>query len=137
MTPELRQWTQLIRAHAQAGRTMQRVHVVTEPLSDYIRFELTGYAPNVEAGEDVRVISVREGEPWPADLPHYDYWLFDSHELYDQHYDADGMWLGTEPVGDPERIVDACHWRDAALHQAVPWKDYVAGRPELEQQLAS
>ena len=46
---------------------MQRVHVVTEPLSDYIRFELTGYAPNVEAGEDVRVISVREGEPWPAD----------------------------------------------------------------------
>jgi hypothetical protein len=135
VTPELREWTQMIRAHARAGRTMQRVHVVTEPLSDYIRFELTGYAPNVEAGEDVRIIPVPEGKPWPAGLPHHDYWLFDSHELYDQHYDADGMWLGTEVVMDPMRIVDACRWRDAALDQAVPWKDYIAGVPELKQQM--
>ena len=109
--------------------------MVTEPLSDYIRFELTGYAPNVEAGEDVRIIPVHEGEPWPASLPHHDYWLFDSHELYDQHYDADGLWLGTEAVRDPARIVDACRWRDAALHQAAPWTDYVAGLPEFKQQM--
>jgi hypothetical protein len=45
------------------------------------------------------------------------------------------MWLGTEPVQDPVRIVDACRWRDAALHQAVSWRDYVAGVPELKQQM--
>lgn len=135
MTPELRTWTQMIRANAQAGRIMQRVHVVTEPLSDYIRFELAGYAPNVEAGEDIRIIPVHDRGHWPTDVPQHDYWLFDSNELYDQHYDADGWWLGTELIRDPERIVDACRWRDAALHQAMPWKDYVTRRPELAQQM--
>ncbi|MPZ66106.1 MAG: hypothetical protein GEU83_11525 [Pseudonocardiaceae bacterium] len=137
VTPELRAWTQMIRANAQAGRIMQRVHVVTEPLSDYIQFELAGYAPNVEAGEDIRIIPVRERGHWPMDVPQHDYWLFDSHELYDQNYDADGWWLGTERIRDPERIVDACRWRDAALHQAMPWKDYVDGQPVLAQQIPS
>ena len=36
------------------------MHVIEEPLSDYMRFELEVYAPNVEAGEDVRLIPVFE-----------------------------------------------------------------------------
>ena len=64
-----------------------------------------------------------------------DYWLFDSRELYQQHYEPDETWLGTEPVADPARIVTACHRRDAALHQAMPWQDYVADRPELTQHI--
>lgn len=132
VTPGKQRWTAMIRANAHAGRTLQRVHVVTEPISDYLRFELTwGYGPNVEAGEDIRIIPVAEGDPWPADLPHRDYWLFDARELYDMHYESDGTWLGTEPVTDPDRIVQACTWRDAALFHAVPWSEYVATHPEL------
>ena len=94
-----------------------------------------GYGPNVAADEDIRLIPVREGEAWPMDVPQAtDYWLFDSRELYQQHYEPDGTWLGTKPVADPARIVTACHWRDAALHQAMPWQDYVADRPELTTQ---
>lgn len=134
--PGHEQWQAMIRTNVQAGRIMQRVHVVTEPLTQYVQLELTwGYGPNAAAGEDIRIIPVREGEPWPADLPQHDYWLFDSHELYDQHYDPDGAWLGTEPVTAPERVVDACRWRDAALHHAVQWEDYIAGRPELARHL--
>ncbi|MGH3865765.1 MAG: DUF6879 family protein [Pseudonocardiaceae bacterium] len=127
------QWQAMVRANVQAGRIMQRVHVVTEPLSQYLQLELTwGYGPNAAAGEDIHIIAVRESEPWPLDVPEgTDYWLFDSTELYQQHYDADRMWLGTEIVTDPARIVTACHWRDAALHHATPWQDYLADRPEL------
>ncbi|MBA3575197.1 MAG: hypothetical protein H0W37_09605 [Pseudonocardiales bacterium] len=97
-----------------------------------MRLELTwGYGPNAAAGEKIRIIPVREGEGWPVDLPHHDFWIFDSHELYDQHYAPDGTWLGTEPVTDPVRIVAACHSRDAALHRSLPWQDYIANRPEL------
>lgn len=126
------EWQAMIRANVEAGRSAQRVHVVTEPLSQYVRLELTwGYGPNATAGEDIRIIPVRGGEGWPTDVPRHDFWLFDSHRLYEQHYDSDGTWLGTEPVTDPSRIVDACYWRDAALQQAVPWRNYIAERPDL------
>jgi hypothetical protein len=39
-----------IREHRRAGRLLERVHVVVEPLTDYVRYELTwAYAPNVAA----------------------------------------------------------------------------------------
>lgn len=34
--PGKREWMGLVRAAARDGRTMQRVHVVTEPLTDYV-----------------------------------------------------------------------------------------------------
>lgn len=133
----LQDWAEMIRRNCRAGRTQQRVHVVAEPLTDYMRFELAGYAPNVAAGEDIRIIPVREGEGWPLDVPRrHDYFLFDSHELYDQHYDNTGWWLGTELVSDPARVVDACRWRDAALHQSMPWRDYIDSRPDLAERVS-
>jgi hypothetical protein len=129
-------WEALVRAHRRAGRLMQRVHVVTEPLTDYMRFELTwAYAPNVAAGEDIRIVPVGPDRPWPADLPHEDFWLFDSSVLYAARYADDGYWLGVESVTDPTAIVAACRWRDAALHLAQLWADYVATRPSLVDRL--
>jgi hypothetical protein len=131
--PGHEQWQAMVRANVHAGRTVQRVHVVTEPLSQYMQLELTwGYGPNAAAGEDIRIIPVREGEAWPVDVPEgTDYWLFDSAELYHPHYDSEGTWLGTEFVTDPARIVDACHWRDAACHYAISWQNYLSEQPEL------
>ena len=134
-SPEKDEWTAMIAANHRAGRIQQRVHVVTEPLTDYMRFELTwAYAPNVAAGEDIRIIPIPAGD-WPFDIPHLDYWLFDSRDLYINRYTEDGTWLGAEPVEDPDQIVSACYWRDAALYRAVPWRQYIATRPELHRYL--
>lgn len=54
-----------------------------------LRFELANYGPNVEAGEDVRNLPVRDGQ-WPTDIPRDDFWLVDSTDLWDMHYAADG-----------------------------------------------
>jgi len=120
--PGHEQWQAMVRTNVRAGRILQRVHVVTEPLSQYLQLELTwGYGPNAATGEDIRIIPVQAGDAWPPDVPQgADYWLFDSAELYHQHYDPEGTWLGTEIVTDPARIVAACQGRDAALHQAIP-----------------
>lgn len=127
-----REWTAMISSNVQAGKAVQRVHVVREPLTDYLRFELTwGYEPNVGAGEDIRIIHIAEDVPWPADLPQHDYWLFDSAELYTMHYDSDAVWLGAEHVTDPKEIVDACRWRDAALFYGTRWSVYVRDKPQL------
>ncbi len=130
-------WLDTIDRAQAAGCWMGRVHVVTEPLSDYMRFELTwGYQPNVTAGEDIHILPVAEGESWP-DLPRYDYWLFDSCELYRMHYADDdaGTWLGVEHVINPAEVVQAGAWRDIAWHHAIPWRDYVRVHPELVEHL--
>jgi len=136
LDPEHEQWASVLREHLRDGRVVQRVHVVTEPPSDYARWELTwGYAPSVEAGEDIRIVPVPEGRPWPLDVPRQDFWLFDARELYDMYYDTDGMWLGVELVTDPARVAEACHWRDAALYHSVPWRRYIQTRPHLAAHL--
>lgn len=129
-------WNAMLRRNTEVGRVQQRVHVVTEPLTDYLRFELTAYAVSVDVGEDVRIVRVAAGEPWPSDLPRLDYFLFDSSEMYLHHYDDAGNWLGTEAITDPATIVQACRWRDAALYRATAWWDYLQKHhPALAQRV--
>jgi len=121
--PGKRSWIALVRGARDRGKIMQRVHAVTEPLSSYLRFEIGwSYQLNVEAGEDIRILPA----PWPHGLPHADYWLFDSRDLVQLAYDQNGQMTGAQLIDDPAEIVDACFWRDAALHAAVPYHEYLA-----------
>lgn len=129
---ERRDWTQLVQAAVQHRRSMSRVHVVTEPLTDYLRFEIGwSYPQSVSAGEDVRILPLVDTEQWPTDVPREDFWLFDSTVLFGMVYDADGLWLGIERATDPAPVVAACRARDAALHLSQPWAEFVRARPEL------
>jgi hypothetical protein len=109
---------------AEAGKHIHRVHVVEEPLSDYVRFECAwAYKHTVPAGEDVRILPVAGGE-WPAELPHYDYWLFDSSLLIAMHYEADGTFSSAEMIDEPSEIVQANYWRDLAVGRSMPYRDF-------------
>jgi hypothetical protein len=102
---------------------MQRVHVVSEPLSDYLRFEIGwSYPVNAELGEDIRIS--RAG----AALPGNDYWLFDSRALARMHYDDHGRLTGVELDDNPAAVVQAAYWRDVALHLAVPLENWRSSR---------
>jgi hypothetical protein len=118
--PSKDDWTATIASAVAAGKSVRRVHVAEEPLSDYLRYEMLSYKPNVEAGEDVRILPGR----WP-DLPRRDYWLFDSADLWLMEYDQDGHFTGAVPETDAGEIVMANYRRDAALHAAVPYAEYV------------
>jgi hypothetical protein len=121
-------WQGMIREHVAAGRQLARVHVIEEPLSDYIRYELHVYTPNVDAGEDVRVIPIRRGD-WPAGLPRHDYWLFDEERLWLMDYDPAGAFQATRNVDDPAVVEQHRQWRDAALALSIPLNDYAAQQP--------
>jgi hypothetical protein len=133
------EWAALVKANRRWGKTHQRVHVITEPLTPAMQEELTaGYPGNVAAGEDIGIIVVTLAatDGWPAEVPHADFWLFDSSRLYVMHYNPDGSWAGASRVSDQGRIVEACRARDAALHRAIPWRAYVTSRPDLQCRLA-
>ncbi|MFV2197688.1 DUF6879 family protein [Nocardiopsis sp. LOL_012] len=114
------EWVRLV----SGDRRFRRVHVVTEPLTDYVRFEsVWAYRANVKAGEDVNILPVTEGS-WPEGIPHTDYWLFDSHQLVLMSYDLDGRMLTPELVTDPDQVVEANVVRDRALHASIPFSKY-------------
>lgn len=128
------EWTAMLREHRDAGRVQQRVHVVTEPISDYVRYELCWeYGPHAAAGEDIRIIPVTGA--WPANVPSFDFTLVDSRLLFRLSYGPSGALLSVELVSDPANIAAACAARDAALHHAVPWSEYIARYPELVRRL--
>ena len=103
---------------------MQRVHVITQPLTDYLRFELAFYQGSVLAGEDIRILSgdLAAGLALPA----FDYWLFDGERVAVMYYGDRGTWLHTEIVTELNFVADCCRWRDQALSRAVPLGDYMA-----------
>jgi hypothetical protein len=130
------EWTAVIRAGVTTGTRFERVHVCREPLSEYLRYELTwSYQPSVAAGEHVRIVPLPAGQPWPAELPQLDFWLFDDAELVVMRYDPDGRWLGVESACDRAPLAQAVAWRQAALRRSVGWNDYVTARPELAARL--
>lgn len=115
-----------VRPAVRAGKHLHRVHVVEEPLSDYVRFECAwAYEHTVAAGEDVRVAAVTKGQ-WPDWLPSHDYWLFDSSLLVVMHYEPDGAFCDAEVTDDPGQVARANYRRDQALAASVPYHQFAA-----------
>jgi hypothetical protein len=85
------QWIAMLRAGHRWGKTYRRVRIADEPLTPAMQRELTeGYAGNVSAHEDIRIIPVAAPEDWPDGVPPNDFWLFDSSKLYLMNYASDG-----------------------------------------------
>jgi hypothetical protein len=116
-----RGWPKLVASACAAGKRMQRVRLVTLPLSDYLRFELSwGYPSNVAAGEDIRILPVVGGAP--DGVMEHDYWLFDDATVVRLEYDARGRFLGVAAADDPAPY-RRC--RELAMARAVPFGEYL------------
>lgn len=119
-------WQRMLNRHAEAGRSLQRVHVVQEHLTDYLRYELAAYRQNAEAGEDIRLLPVPRSS-WPEGLPRgNDCWLFDDRNVWDMHYDDDGHFLRATRSASASHLGERRHWRDIALKRPVSLADYLS-----------
>jgi len=123
---DLSWWGDKTRKHAAAGHHMSRVRIVIEPLTNYTRFEIIDFPRMVDAGDDIRIIAMSEGE-WPDGLPHEDYWLIDEHDIWLMVYDDQGA-LRYAELQDHDEDLLARHlqWRDDAWAQAIPVGEYLA-----------
>lgn len=121
-------WMRLVRDVRASGRIMQRVHVVSEPVSDYIRFELLHvYPANVEAGEDVRILSRVVAERLSLNLAFDgDFWEFDDALATRLVYDDTGAVSRVELERGPGQLAGHSRIRDLTLFYSVPLAQYVA-----------
>jgi hypothetical protein len=117
-------WFALVQAATAAGKPIQRVHLISEPLTDYLRYEFAYYQHSTAAGEDVRVLPRARTEG--LDLPDRDFWLFDSRLAALMRFDRDGHLHGVELTDEPQVVARCCYWRDVALHHATTFERYVA-----------
>lgn len=116
-------YTEDLRRVRREGKSKGRVHIVTRPLSDYLRYEFMYYLPHAWAGEDIRIMDVTDRSNPLADVQ--DFWMFDKTDVVLMNYEADGTQISREVhQGDVAPYVE---YQRIALAQSVPFEEYVKG----------
>jgi hypothetical protein len=100
---------------------MERVRVHDDPPTPYQQWERWVGSWNIRAGETLRYMTrARAHEvgllPAAGDV---DWWLLDSNRLIAMRFDTQGRRVATELVRDPATVVQACAWRDLAVHHST------------------
>jgi len=101
-------WIELAGTAIHRGVRIRRARVVSEPLSDYTRYEHAITEDlNIAAGEQVRWLS-RDRAPHALTVPINDFWVFDDHTALILHHDGDGDETQRE-LGHDEDVVAGLH----------------------------
>jgi hypothetical protein len=117
----LRPWLDDVRAATQAGRVFQRVRKLTDPLTEYLRWQMEVTPANVEAGEDIRLLPDHLARE--LGLPEHDFWIFDEVQVAILQFGPDGL-TGAEIVTEPATVARYNSWRNIAWTTAVPFDDF-------------
>ncbi|WP_432095441.1 DUF6879 family protein [Streptomyces sp. bgisy100] len=115
-------WVELIRRTVCRGVAVRRARIVSEPVSDYVRFEHAGTRVNIGAGEQVRWLPRRRASD--IALPGNDFWLIDDHIVRWNHFTGEGASGGGEMNDDPAVAKLCSQAFEAVWARAVPHEEY-------------
>jgi uncharacterized protein DUF6879 len=101
---------------------VRRARVVSEPVTDYIRFEWSGTHANLDAGEEVRWLPRRLASP--IALPGNDFWLFDDDTVVFSVFSGLGDVTERQLVTDDATVELCRHAFEAVWSAAVPHAEY-------------
>jgi hypothetical protein len=80
---------------------------VSQPFTDYTRYEFAAYSDNIAAGEKVRVVPraalAADDQRWASE----DFWIFDDELVALLSYDEEGRFLGAQQAEDTTPYLDA------------------------------
>ncbi|RKT18529.1 hypothetical protein BX285_2957 [Streptomyces sp. 1114.5] len=100
-----RDWTEAIRNSVARGVVVRRARIVSEPVSDYIRYEHHITSVNLAAGELVRWLPRSQASD--IALPGNDFWLFDRKLARFNLFDGFGGGLGPQHT-EASAVVQLC-----------------------------
>ncbi|NKI40829.1 DUF6879 family protein [Streptomyces physcomitrii] len=115
-------WVSLVSGAVARGVTVRRARIVSEPVSDYIRYEHASTSVNLHAGEEVRWLPRHRA----ADLalPGADFWLFDEQLVRWGFFSGNGALVGHE-MSEAPAAAKLCGEAFAAVWgRAVPHDQY-------------
>lgn len=120
-----RPWLRRMKRATHSGKTVRRVRVITEPVSEYIQFEYDSTPENLAAGEDIRWLPrhlIPTGIAFP--LEGRDWWLFDDSLVAVGEFDGRGRPLGSRITTDPAVLRQCIRVRDRLWLIAIPHTEY-------------
>lgn len=117
-----RPWREMMGRHREAGRTLRRLRVVSEPVTRYIEFEYLDAAELVRCGEDVRWLPRQHASELL--LPGNDLWCFDAETVVFTHLSGDGAVQGYELTTDPRLVGQVVTAFGAAWSLGTPHGEY-------------
>lgn len=117
-------WVDLIRSSAARGVAVRRARIVSEPVTEYIRFEHAGTVVNVLAGEQVRWLPRRHASDLM--LPGNDLWIFDGQQALFNHFTGAGDWSapGLELRTEPHIVKQCADAFETVWNRATPHDQY-------------
>ena len=122
---QYRAYIDTVREAVRRGVSVRRARIISEPVSDYIRWEYSLTGPvNIAAGEQVRWLPRRLASTLA--LPGNPYWAFDDRLVRFTVFAGDGEVAGQQYSEDPD-VITACRTAfEAVWEHAVPHEEYRA-----------
>ncbi|WP_432744068.1 hypothetical protein H7827_09155 [Streptomyces sp. JH002] len=117
-----REFHQQIADATARGVVVRRARVVSEPVTEYIRWEHYVTHANIAAGEDVRWLPRRQASG--LSLPGNDFWVFDDHTARIHHFSGDGDIVEDEVTHDPALIAHCIAGFEQVWQHAIPHEAY-------------
>ncbi|SEF46541.1 hypothetical protein SAMN05216223_10127 [Actinacidiphila yanglinensis] len=117
-------WVDLISRARDRGVSVRRARIVSEPTTEYIRYEHAGTSVNLAAGEHVRWLPRRRAASLL--VPGSDLWVFDGESVLFNHFTGDGNWADPdmELTNDPAVVKQCGDAFEAVWERAIPHDQY-------------
>jgi hypothetical protein len=116
-------WHALVGSVIRHGATVRRARIISEPASDYVRFEYeVTPAANITAGEQVRWLPRQKASDLA--LPGNDFWLFDGATVLFNYFSGAGTATGTELRDEPTIVKLCASAFEAVWERAVSHDEY-------------
>ncbi|MFH8555507.1 DUF6879 family protein [Streptomyces celluloflavus] len=115
-------WHDAVHAAVSRGVVVRRARVVSEPLTEYVRWEYDYAVTNVAAGEQVRWLPRRRAKD--LTIPAVDFWVFDGELVLFHHFSGDGALTEREYVTDTALAAWCTNAFDAVWGRATPHEEY-------------
>ncbi|HVK21246.1 MAG TPA: hypothetical protein VM677_07785 [Actinokineospora sp.] len=108
-------WIEFVGRLRRRGVRFERLRMLTDPPTEYLRMQLDFSAMNVTAGEDLRWIPAASA----AGAPTYDFYLLDD-TVAVLRFGATGHLTSVRVSTDPDLVHHHRAWRDCLWINAVP-----------------
>lgn len=126
--PELEWWRPWLDEIAQLtaeGKTVSRVRLLSEPPTDYQRWEMWAAPWHSHAGERIGYMPRSRAEQLGILLTH-DWWLLDDERVIAMWFTNAGEVSDRELITEPGTVARFCAWRDLAVQNATPAEEIAA-----------
>ncbi|MEV0734234.1 DUF6879 family protein [Polymorphospora sp. NPDC050346] len=126
----LQEWLSVVRGLTRGGRVMQRVRIIGDPPSSYLRFSLFITPHLIAAGDDIRYLSEVRADSLGIELQ--DFWLFDNKRVAAFSFDRSGDLEGITLIQDEMRVEKYIKLRSILMDNSLTFKEYRANHlPQL------